>query len=255
MDGSPRHTAAGRRWPPRPWPTSRPTRPSTAVKHMCPALGRAAGLRHRLSDPDSLSKPETDHHPVRGEPSGPRDPEPARTPRHRILGPSYMGDSIAKWEGDTLVVDSRTNFNDEVYLDASHHSPCATKLKRWCSASARSRAATARGGHHRHRPRGVHQALVHPLAHPRPPRRRRGSRPLDLRQAPPLRLPGPTHVGDPSMKPHSLPLSAACSRPRRRRPRRPPRLVGPGRPLRRGDAGHERAVDRSPWPCRRSRRA
>ena len=27
-----------------------------------------------------------------------------------------MGDSIAKWEGDTLVIDSR-NFNDEVFLD------------------------------------------------------------------------------------------------------------------------------------------
>jgi hypothetical protein len=30
--------------------------------------------------------------------------------------PSYMGDSIAKWEGDTLVVDTR-NFNEEVFLD------------------------------------------------------------------------------------------------------------------------------------------
>jgi hypothetical protein len=30
--------------------------------------------------------------------------------------PSYMGDSIAKWEGDTYVVDSR-NFNEEVFLD------------------------------------------------------------------------------------------------------------------------------------------
>ncbi len=32
--------------------------------------------------------------------------------------PSYMGDSIAKWEGDTLVIDSR-NFNEEVFLDDS----------------------------------------------------------------------------------------------------------------------------------------
>jgi hypothetical protein len=32
--------------------------------------------------------------------------------------PSYMGDSIGKWEGDTYVVDSR-NFIDEVFLDDS----------------------------------------------------------------------------------------------------------------------------------------
>ncbi len=41
--------------------------------------------------------------------------------------PSYMGDSIAKWEGDTLVIDSR-NFNDEVYLDDSIV-PHSDKLK------------------------------------------------------------------------------------------------------------------------------
>lgn len=32
--------------------------------------------------------------------------------------PSYMGDTIAHWEGETLVADSR-NFNDEILLDAS----------------------------------------------------------------------------------------------------------------------------------------
>jgi len=32
--------------------------------------------------------------------------------------PSYMGDTIAHWEGDTLVADT-TNFNDESYLDPS----------------------------------------------------------------------------------------------------------------------------------------
>jgi hypothetical protein len=41
--------------------------------------------------------------------------------------PSYMGDSIAKWQGDTLVVDSR-NFNDEILLDASGI-PHSEKLK------------------------------------------------------------------------------------------------------------------------------
>ncbi len=41
--------------------------------------------------------------------------------------PSYMGDSIAHWEGDTLVADTR-NFNDESYLDATGI-PHGEKLK------------------------------------------------------------------------------------------------------------------------------
>ncbi len=35
-----------------------------------------------------------------------------------LWDPSYMGDAIAHWEGDTLVVDTN-NFNDESYLDAT----------------------------------------------------------------------------------------------------------------------------------------
>jgi hypothetical protein len=34
--------------------------------------------------------------------------------------PTWMGDSIGKWEGDTLVVDS-TGFNDETWLDVAGH--------------------------------------------------------------------------------------------------------------------------------------
>ncbi|MGA3158214.1 MAG: hypothetical protein ABSE43_11635 [Steroidobacteraceae bacterium] len=34
----------------------------------------------------------------------------------RALKPSYMGDSVAHWDGDTLVVDS-TGFNDRTWLD------------------------------------------------------------------------------------------------------------------------------------------
>jgi hypothetical protein len=34
--------------------------------------------------------------------------------------PTWMGDSIGKWEGDTLVVDS-TGFNDKTWLDVSGH--------------------------------------------------------------------------------------------------------------------------------------
>lgn len=42
-------------------------------------------------------------------------------PKHNdpeFWDPSYMGDTIAHWEGDTLVADT-TNFNDESYLDPS----------------------------------------------------------------------------------------------------------------------------------------
>ena len=34
--------------------------------------------------------------------------------------PTWMGDSVGKWEGDTLVVDS-TGFNDQTWLDVSGH--------------------------------------------------------------------------------------------------------------------------------------
>ncbi|PYU21721.1 MAG: hypothetical protein DMG30_16905 [Acidobacteria bacterium] len=37
-----------------------------------------------------------------------------------VLGPSWMGDAIGKWEGDTLVVDT-TNFNDRTWLDWLGH--------------------------------------------------------------------------------------------------------------------------------------
>ncbi len=37
-------------------------------------------------------------------------------PHDPQLGPLWMGDSIGKWEGDTLVVDT-TNFNDKTYVD------------------------------------------------------------------------------------------------------------------------------------------
>ena len=34
--------------------------------------------------------------------------------------PTWMGDAIGKWEGDTLVVDT-VNFNDKTWLDMSGH--------------------------------------------------------------------------------------------------------------------------------------
>lgn len=41
-------------------------------------------------------------------------------------GPTWMGDSIGKWDGDTLVVDSN-NFNDHTWIDRAGH-PHSDKL-------------------------------------------------------------------------------------------------------------------------------
>jgi hypothetical protein len=41
-------------------------------------------------------------------------------PHDTTLGPSWMGDSIGHWEGDTLVVDT-VNFNDKTWLDRIGH--------------------------------------------------------------------------------------------------------------------------------------
>jgi hypothetical protein len=39
---------------------------------------------------------------------------------NKDLPTAWMGDSIGKWEGDTLVVDT-TNFNDKTWLDRGGH--------------------------------------------------------------------------------------------------------------------------------------
>jgi hypothetical protein len=41
-------------------------------------------------------------------------------PHNTDLPPTWMGDSIGKWDGDTLVVDT-TNFNDKTWLDRIGH--------------------------------------------------------------------------------------------------------------------------------------
>jgi len=41
-------------------------------------------------------------------------------PHDTSLGPSWMGDSIGHWEGDTLVVDT-INFNDKTWIDRMGH--------------------------------------------------------------------------------------------------------------------------------------
>jgi hypothetical protein len=41
-------------------------------------------------------------------------------PHDTSTGPTWMGDSIGHWEGDTLVVDT-TNFNDKTWLDRIGH--------------------------------------------------------------------------------------------------------------------------------------
>lgn len=40
--------------------------------------------------------------------------------KHQSLTPTWMGDSIGKWEGDTFVVDS-TGFNDKTWIDSEGH--------------------------------------------------------------------------------------------------------------------------------------
>jgi hypothetical protein len=39
---------------------------------------------------------------------------------HQNLTPTWMGDSIGKWEGDTLVVDTN-GFNDKTWIDSEGH--------------------------------------------------------------------------------------------------------------------------------------
>jgi hypothetical protein len=40
--------------------------------------------------------------------------------KHQNLTPTWMGDSIGKWEGDTLVVDA-SGFNDKTWIDSEGH--------------------------------------------------------------------------------------------------------------------------------------
>jgi hypothetical protein len=40
--------------------------------------------------------------------------------KHKSLTPTWMGDSIGQWEGDTLVVDT-TGFNDRTWIDSEGH--------------------------------------------------------------------------------------------------------------------------------------
>ena len=41
-------------------------------------------------------------------------------PHPKDLAPTWMGDSVGKWEGDTLVIDT-VGFNDKTWLDAVGH--------------------------------------------------------------------------------------------------------------------------------------
>jgi hypothetical protein len=47
-------------------------------------------------------------------------------PHNTALGPTWMGDAIGHWDGDTLVVDT-TGFNDKTWLDRAGH-PHSTDL-------------------------------------------------------------------------------------------------------------------------------
>jgi len=71
------------------------------------------------------------------------------------LAPTWMGDSIGKWEEDTLVVDT-TNFNDKTWLDRGGH-PHSEGL-RLTERIRRVDHDTLERLHHR-RPEGVYEDL------------------------------------------------------------------------------------------------
>jgi hypothetical protein len=63
-------------------------------------------------------------------------PTTARTHTSKqYLFPTYMGDSTARWEGDTLVVDV-TSFNDEGWLASPEDKPTTASTGVWLTSDA-----------------------------------------------------------------------------------------------------------------------
>ena len=85
----------------------------------------------------------------------------------RDPSPAFMGYSVGRWDGDTLVVESN-GYNDRAWLDFGGH-PHTEQLKtveRGCSLGSRCRQAIGNGGY---RPRrvdhGVQRDQKHRAAH------------------------------------------------------------------------------------------
>ena len=69
--------------------------------------------------------------------------------------PTWMGDSIGKWEGDTLVVDS-TGFNDKTWLDVAGHPH--SEAMHIVERMRRVDHDTLTDRHHHRRPASLHGA-------------------------------------------------------------------------------------------------
>ncbi len=77
-------------------------------------------------------------------------------PHNTALGPTWLGDSIGHWDGDTLVVDT-IGFNDKTWVDRAGH-PHSTDMHLG-GAHPASRRQNADGRHHDRGPEGVHETL------------------------------------------------------------------------------------------------
>ena len=75
------------------------------------------------------------------------------------LGPTWLGDAIGHWEGDTLVVDT-IGFNDKTWTDRAGH-PHSTDMH-LVERIRRVDEKTLAGRHHNRGSQGLHQALGRP---------------------------------------------------------------------------------------------
>ena len=98
-----------------------------------PAFPRAAMLGHpvQIIQSQGFAFVFTEAYPSSGSfrrPGG-------RTPRSSICFPHYLGDSTARWEGDTLVVDV-ISFNGEGWLASAQDRPTNASTGVWLTSDA-----------------------------------------------------------------------------------------------------------------------
>ena len=86
-------------------------------------------------------------HPGVPTPQRPADTD-GRTHR-RNWEPSLLGDSVGRWEGDTLIIET-VNLTDRTWLDdhGNRHSDALRVTERWRRISADLTSSTLCGGRH-----------------------------------------------------------------------------------------------------------